>query len=281
VRSGAARAASDIFHAGGDYTAFDVDSHTFGLLAAEALYRQASGDASFAGVATQQRNWLLGANAWGTSFMIGEGTTFPRCPQHQVSNLRASVTGGFPVLTGAVVNGPNNPSRFSGGLGSYQDGMVKCPSSGDPFSAFTGHDSRYVDDVRSWQTGEPAIDMTGSAIIGAALQQAAAKTGNGNAADYSLALSVPAMSVVPGASTSLAVTAATRFPGGPLVTLAVTGMPEGVIVALSPVVVLAGNSGKMTLSTLPTAAPGTYTLTVTATSLGLKTRTAALKLTIG
>jgi hypothetical protein len=71
------------------------------------------------------------------------------------------------------------------------------------------------------------------------------------------------------------------FTGGPLVTLAVTGMPEGVIVALAPVVVLAGNSGKMTLSTLPTAAPGTYTLTVTATSLGLKTRTATLKFTIG
>jgi endoglucanase len=281
VRAGAARAASDIFHAGGDYTTFDADSHTFGLLATEALYRQASGDASFAGVATQQRNWLLGANAWGTSFMIGEGTTFPRCPQHQVSNLRASVTGGFPVLTGAVVNGPNNPSQFSGGLGSYQDGMVKCPPGGDPFSAFTGHGSRYVDDVRSWQTGEPAIDMTGSAIIGAALQQAAAKTGNGNGADYTLALSVPTVSVAPGASTSLAVTAATGFPGGPLVTLAVTGMPEGVIVALAPVVVLAGNSGKMTLSTLPTAAPGTYTLTVTATSLGLKTRTATLKFTIG
>jgi endoglucanase len=281
VRAGAARATSDVFGAGGDYTTFDVDSHTFGLLAAEALYRQASGDASFAGMATRQRNWLLGANAWGTSFMIGEGTTFPRCPQHQVSNLRAGVTGGSPVLTGAVVNGPNNPGEFSGGLGSYQAGMVKCPPSGDEFDAFTGHDSRYVDDVRSWQTSEPAIDMTGSAVIGAALQQAAAKAGDGGGAGYSLALSVPAASVAPGASASLAVTAATGFPGGPLVTLAVTGMPEGVFVAIAPVVVAAGSSAKMTLSASPTAAPGTYPLTVTATSLGLKTRTATFKFTVG
>jgi endoglucanase len=279
VGAGAARAAKDLFHAGGDYTTFDVNSHTFGLLATEALYRRVSGDTSFAGVATRQRNWLLGANAWGTSFMIGEGTTFPRCPHHQISNLRASVTGASPVLTGAVVNGPNNARQFPGGLGGYQDGMVKCPPSGNPFNAFTGHNSRYVDDVRSWQTSEPAIDMTGSAIIGAALQQAAAKPGNGN--DYTVALSAPMVSLAPDGSASLSVTAATEALGGPLVALAVTGMPEGVIVALAPVVVLAGNSAKMTLSALPAAAPGTYTLTVTATSLGKKARTATLKLTIG
>jgi endoglucanase len=33
-------------------------------------------------------------------------------------------------------------------------------------------DSRFVDDVRSWQTDEPALDMTGSAILGLALQRA-------------------------------------------------------------------------------------------------------------
>ena len=165
VQIGASRASSDIFHAGGNYTDFDVDAHTFGLLAMAALYKQASGDASFDGFATQQRDWLFGANAWGASFMVGQGSAYPKCMQHQVSNLAHS------SALGAVVNGPNNPSQFSGGLGSYQDGMVKCPSSGDPYSAFTGHTSRYVDDVRSWQSSEPALDMTGSAILGAALQQ--------------------------------------------------------------------------------------------------------------
>jgi endoglucanase len=175
VRTGATRAAADPFHAGGVYTDFDVDSHTFGLIATEAMYEADSGDTSFAGFATQQRNWLLGANAWGTSFMIGEGTTFPDCPQHQVSNLRAGVDGSRPVLTGAVVNGPNDPSLFEDGLGDYQDGMVVCPSGGtDGYAEFSGHGSRYVDDVRAWQTDEPALDMTGSAVIGAALQAALA-----------------------------------------------------------------------------------------------------------
>jgi endoglucanase len=159
------KASSDIFHAGGDYTDFDVDSHTFGLLATEALYKGASGDGSFDGFASQQRDWLFGANAWGASFMVGQGSAGPKCMQHQVSNIKKG------AALGAVVNGPNNPSQFEGGLGDYQDGMVHCPSSGDTYGAFTGHNSRYVDDVRSWQTSEPALDMTGSAILGAALQQ--------------------------------------------------------------------------------------------------------------
>ncbi len=167
VQTGAVRAASDSFHAGGVYTDFDGAAHTVGLMALEALYRQASGDTSYDGFASQQRDWLFGANAWGASFMVGAGTAYPKCMQHQVSNLGKS------SAVGAVVNGPNDPAQFEGGLGDYQDGMVKCPANGaDQYQAFTGHGSRYVDDVRSWQTAEPALDMTGSAILGLALQQA-------------------------------------------------------------------------------------------------------------
>jgi len=50
--------------------------------------------------------------------------------------------------------------------------MVPCPADGaDPFLQFSTVDSRFVDDVRSWQTAEPALDMTGSAILGLALQE--------------------------------------------------------------------------------------------------------------
>jgi endoglucanase len=171
VTTGADRAAADAFHAGSVYTDFDADSHTFGLIATEALYEKVSGDRTYAAFATQQRDWLLGANAWGTSFMAGEGTTFPRCPQHQIANLTGR------VLTGAVVNGPNNPSNFEDGLGDYQDGMVPCPANGaDPYASFNTGGSRFVDDVRAWQTDEPALDMTGSAIIGAALQASLRRT---------------------------------------------------------------------------------------------------------
>jgi len=167
LQTGATRAAKDPFHAGGVYTDFDVDAHTFGLLATEALYRQTTGDHAYQAFATEQRDWLFGANPWGTGFMVGEGTTYPRCMQHQVANL------GHGLVIGAVVNGPNGVAQFEGGLGDYQDGMVHCPANGaDPYAVYTGRGSRFVDDVRSWQAVEPALDMTGTAIAGAAFQEA-------------------------------------------------------------------------------------------------------------
>ncbi len=172
VASAAAKAAADIFREGGDYANFDVDSHTFGFISTEALYQKASGDTGYAAFAGEQRDWLLGGNPWGSSFMVGFGTTFPDCMQSQIANLSGSLTGRAPIDTGAVVNGPNGTGNFSGGLGSLQSGMKKCEK--DSGTAFTGHGSEFVDDVRSWQTDEPALDMTGSAILAAALQQALA-----------------------------------------------------------------------------------------------------------
>jgi endoglucanase len=38
------------------------------------------------------------------------------------------------------------------------------------YAAYDGQGSRYVDDVRAWQTDEPALDMTGAAILAGAAQ---------------------------------------------------------------------------------------------------------------
>ena len=54
------------------------------------------------------QRWLgnmLGANAWGSSFFVGEGTTFPNCIQHQVANLAGSLNGTGGRDTGAVGRG--------------------------------------------------------------------------------------------------------------------------------------------------------------------------------
>jgi endoglucanase len=166
------RAQHDAFGAGGFYDEFDVNSHTFGLIATAGLYHRLTHRTGYDGFATSQRNWLLGENPWGVAAMVGIGTRFPRCMQHQIANLRGTTDGSAPVDVGAVVNGPNGAGIFAGGLGGYQDGMVRCPPGGaDPFVRFNGRGSRYVDDVRSWQTDEPALDMTGAAIIAAAAQQ--------------------------------------------------------------------------------------------------------------
>lgn len=170
LAAGAAHAAGDPFRAGADYTDFDVASHTFGLVATAALYRQATGRGEYDRFASLQRNWVLGANPWGASLVIGVGSTFPNCPQHVVANLSGSLDGSPPVLRGAVVNGPNDPGLFDDGLGEFFDTGRTCPpAGGDPYAAFTGRGSRFIDDVRAWQTVEPAIDFTATAALAFAL----------------------------------------------------------------------------------------------------------------
>jgi endoglucanase len=168
LHGAATHAKHDPFHAAGNVDEFDVDSHTFGLIATAGWYHQLTGASTFDRLATEQRNWLFGTNAWGVSFMVGIGTRYPQCMQHQVANLSGSTTGKPPVALGAVVNGPNSADLFSDGLGGFQDGMRHCART--RYAAFDGHGSRYLDDVRSWQTDEPAIDMTGAAIAAAAAQ---------------------------------------------------------------------------------------------------------------
>ena len=90
--------------------------------------------------------------------------------QHVVANLSGSVDGTPPIVRGAVVNGPNDKALFSDGLGGFFDNGKTCPASGiDRYRPFTGHGSRFVDDVRSWQTVEPALDFSAVALLAFAL----------------------------------------------------------------------------------------------------------------
>jgi endoglucanase len=162
VRIGVRRARQDPFRAPVDVTEFDANSHSFGLVATVGLYDRLTRSHRFRGFATRVRTWLLGGNPWGVTAMVGLGSTYPRCMQHQVANLAAA-----PDL-GAVVNGPNGAGNFEGGLGGFQDGMRHC--SRPAYRRFDGQGSRYVDDVRAWQTDEPALDMTAAAILAGATQ---------------------------------------------------------------------------------------------------------------
>ncbi|MFF3201298.1 glycoside hydrolase family 9 protein [Streptomyces sp. NPDC002962] len=166
---GVARAGHDPFGAGAVYDDFDAVPHTFGLVATARLYAGATGDTRYAAFAGRQRGWALGANAWGTSFVIGAGEVYPHCPEHQLANLRGSHDGKGAILRGAVVNGPNAASRLAE-LNGFPT-MKKC-SAAPPAGAWTDFDgkgARYVDDVGAWQTVEPALDFTTTALLAFAL----------------------------------------------------------------------------------------------------------------
>lgn len=162
---GLATADQDPFAAGASQTEFDSVPHALGLATTALLYAQLTGDDSYGAFATQQRSWVFGANAWGSSFVIGAGAVSPLCPEHQVANL-----GDGGPLVGAVVNGPN-AAELLDDINGF-DTMRPCESAGPegaPFADFDGRGARYVDAVGAWQTDEPALDFTSTATYALAL----------------------------------------------------------------------------------------------------------------
>jgi endoglucanase len=159
-------AAGDPFEFGFPWATYDTQSHGAGLSVMASLYDQLSGTSTYADWSGRWLGGILGANAWGSSFIVGDGTTFPQCMQHQVANLVGSLDGSPPVLLGAGVEGPN--SIAARGLVT---GMRICPPNGaDVFAQFNGSGAVYKDDVQSFSTTEPAIDLTVNSPLALARQ---------------------------------------------------------------------------------------------------------------
>jgi len=150
----------------------DTTSHGAGLsvMASELYYLT-----NTASYNTYSQTWLaniLGANSWGSSFIVGDGSTFPNCIQHQVVNLVGALdgtSGGTPILWGAASEGP-----ASAATSGHLSGMNRCPANGiDTFKNFNGNDGAYnskktavyKDNVQSYSTTEPGIDLTSTSFL--------------------------------------------------------------------------------------------------------------------
>ena len=165
LRAGQARAKGDPFATGTQLGASDASPHAFGLYITDALYQKYGGTGQFAAFAQQQLNFALGANAWGTSFVVGAGTVFPHCMQSEIANLAGSLTGRGDIQLGAVTDGPSAPDNFQG-LGTV-DGMRAC--SAGTFAPFNTKTAAYEDNVVSWPSVEPADDYTANSLLAFAL----------------------------------------------------------------------------------------------------------------
>jgi hypothetical protein len=155
-------AGADPFQSGFAWNQYDVTSHLFGLVTTASMYDELAHSSQYAAFEGRQLGAALGANAWGTSFVVGAGSTFPHCMQHQVANLSGSLDGSPPIVRGAAVNGPNDVSQFDDSATETPDGARACPPGGaDPFGRFTSSGAaRYLDNVGAWMSVEPAIDFT-------------------------------------------------------------------------------------------------------------------------
>lgn len=172
VADAISQAGTDPWGYGNQWNSGDTTSHGAGLsvMASEAYYL--THNKSYDTYAQRWLGNILGANAWGSSFIVGDGTTFPNCIQHQVANLAGALdgtSGGVPVLWGASSEGPASYTT-SGVL----DGMNLCPANGsDTFKKFDGNPGTYdasqlavyQDNVQSYSTTEPGIDLTATSFL--------------------------------------------------------------------------------------------------------------------
>lgn len=155
------QAGKDPFGFGFPWNVYDTTSHGFGLVVMAHEYDNLTSGTTYAAYASRWLANVLGTNAWGTSLVVDDGSTFPLCMQHQVTNLIPSPPNGPPFLKGAVVEGPNSFAA-RGTLAN----MAACPPNGvDQFSQFNGNGAVYEDNVQSYSTVEPAIDLTASSFL--------------------------------------------------------------------------------------------------------------------
>ncbi|HET9013497.1 MAG TPA: glycoside hydrolase family 9 protein, partial [Gemmatimonadaceae bacterium] len=116
------------------------------------LYRRMTGDQRFRGYEQAAVDWLLGANPWGVSMVIGyphDGVT-ARDPHSAVSARL-----GVDKLLGGLLDGPVYRSIY----GSLKGIALHEP---DEYARFNGGRMVYHDDLGDYSTNEPIMDGTAS-----------------------------------------------------------------------------------------------------------------------
>jgi endoglucanase len=155
-----AQAGTDPFQFGFPWNVWDTTSHGGGLVVMASEYDQLTGTSAYKPWTSRWAANILGANAWGVSLIVGDGTTFPHCIHHQVANIAGSLDGSEPVLKGAAVEGPNG-IVFRG----FVTGMRNCPADdSDPYAQFNSK-ALFKDDIESFSTVEPAVDLTATSPL--------------------------------------------------------------------------------------------------------------------
>jgi endoglucanase len=117
------------------------------------LYQKMNGDTQFVRFMTQQRDWLLGRNPWGTSMLVGVPANgeFPQHPHASTYVLTGR------LITGGMVDGPVYLNIFKNLKGLFL-------SKPDEFAKFQG-EIVYHDDLADYSTNEPTMDGTAAAIL--------------------------------------------------------------------------------------------------------------------
>ena len=118
------------------------------------LYRETTGDETYAEMEAALRDWLFGCNPWGTS-MIVELPLYGDYPSQPHSSL---LNAGVGNTTGGLVDGPVYRSIFEGLRGVNMTGIPGTP--GQDYERFQPDLMVYHDALHDYSTNEPTMDGT-------------------------------------------------------------------------------------------------------------------------
>ena len=153
-------------HDCGDFTPF-----VMGIAVSSRFHQLLTGSEKYSQMAAAQRHFVLGANSWGASFVVGAGQAFPWCLQHQVANLAGSLNGSGAVLLGGVVDGPSTDGPGSRrtsrrrGRAEAGDGDWWRDCKHDVYKDLGVEDLHYNDIIDAWWSTEPADDYTAMGLM--------------------------------------------------------------------------------------------------------------------
>ncbi len=145
-----ANADSNSFNLGTPYS-WGTNNTLLGVALQGILYKRLTGSNRYDSLAIYQRDFVLGRNQWGVSFLTDFGTRYSKNLHHQVSHLRKI------KLPGGFAAGPVTKETMKN---------YNIPFSGfDRFKNFQTENGVYYDDRNDYVTNEPTIVANATAIF--------------------------------------------------------------------------------------------------------------------
>jgi len=141
--------ANSIFGEGAAFT-WGTTNTLLGVALQAILYKKLFRTNEYDSLLIFQRDYILGKNPWGTTFISNIGSVFPKNFHSQISYLN----GGY--LPGAVSAGPT-PEEI---LKNYN-----IPRKETRFNKFNSDSVKFYDDVADYVTNEPTIGSNATAIF--------------------------------------------------------------------------------------------------------------------
>ncbi len=114
------------------------------------MYKKLTGSIIFDSLNVTQRNYILGKNPWGVSFISKIGTNFTKNFHHQIGFFKK-------YLPGALAAGPISKD--------FLDGYNITFNSYDKYKRFQTKEAYYRDDKNDYITNEPTIVSNATAIF--------------------------------------------------------------------------------------------------------------------